>query len=184
MSLSHDTKVFIVAHHAGNKYWLISAANQKDARTGRLVLQGQWGSPAEAKSTTLELATVYRRRFLEETHAEVHFTMAAGDSQYVEEPNSSTTQGEDTRVPMAYRGLLARPGINTRSGIRCWYVKVFDGPSQLESISSSSPEAVVDRVFEMNLQEKAEKAPAPVAPAPVQPKYTGPVVRPGDRGRR
>lgn len=181
MSLSYDTKVFITAHYGGTQYWLMSAENQRDNR-GRLILQGRWStSPADAKAMTLELATIYRRRFLEETHAETHFTLnASASAPYVEEPNSAT-QGEDTRVPMAFRGILARPGIDTRSGTRVWFCKIFDGPSQLESIKSSSPEAVINRVFEMGLQDRAEKAPVPQAQpqqaAPVRP--AGPRLRPG-----
>jgi hypothetical protein len=179
MALSHDTKIFIVAHYAGEKYWLISAENQRD-RNGRLVLQGKWGKPSEAQPVSLELGTVYRRRFIEETHCDVHFTLSAGSSEYVEEPNSSSSQGEDIRQPMQYRGLLAHPGIDTKTGTRCWYVKTFAGPMQLESIRGATPEEAVDRAYERNLQHKSEKAPPPpqvVAPQPAAP--AGPRLRPG-----
>jgi hypothetical protein len=183
--LSRDTKVFVVAFHSGNQHWLVKAATKRDERTGRIVQWPAWGNPSEAKSLPLEYATVFRRRMLEEHMQETHFTLAAGSSEFVEEPKGSTPAGEDTRQPMSYRGILARPGINTRTGIRCWYAKIYEGPSQLESVSSSSPEAVVDRVFEMGLQDKAEKVPVPQAPQQAQAmqKPAGPRVRPGDLHR-
>jgi hypothetical protein len=186
MSLSYDTKVFITAHYGGTQYWLMSAENQRDNR-GRLILQGRWAiNPAEAKSMTLELATVYRRRFLEETHAETHFTLnASASAEYVEEPNGSSAQGEDGRVPTAYRGLLARPGIDVRAGTRVWFCKTFDGPMQLEPVRGDSPEEAVNKVFDRGLQDRAEKAPVPQAPqqSQVSQKPAGPRVRPGDLRR-
>jgi hypothetical protein len=132
---------------------------------------------------TLEYAEIFRRRYKEEHGLDLSFTLAAGDKQLVEESNSSTPT-EDTRKPTPGReGVLAHPGINTRTGERCWYVKIFDGPTQLESIRGDSPEAVIQRVFEMGLQGKAEKVPvqaqaqAPQPATPVRP--AGPRLRPG-----
>lgn len=184
MAISSDTRVFITGSHAGVTYWLRSAENQRD-KTGRLILQGQWSTtPSEAKPVTLELATVYRRRFAEETNTEVHFTLnAATSAEFVEELNESN-QGEDTRKPKMHRGLLARPGVNARTAVRAWYVRIADGPSQMESIWSGLPETAIDRVFEMGLQDKAEKIPEQQASKQeVEQRPAGPRIRPGDLRR-
>ena len=149
-------QVYIVAPYGGAKYWLIKAENQRGPN-GRLILQGKWGSSAEAQPVSLELAAVYRRRFAEETHCDVYFTLSASDSApYFEESNSSNAQGEDNRQAVSYRNLLARPGINTRNGERCWYVRISEGNQQLESIRGTSPEAAIDRVYEMNFVQHNE----------------------------
>jgi hypothetical protein len=181
MSIAHNTRVFIVATHNGTKYWLIKAENQR-APTGCLVLQGQWGSAAQAQPVTMELGAVYKRRFLEETNCSVQFTLSASDSApYVAESNSSTPS-EDTRPPLeAHRGFLVRSGINTRTGERAYFCHLYEGTRQLESIRGDSPDDVVNKVIENGQQDRAEKAPmtasAPQQAAPVRP--AGPRLRPG-----
>jgi len=182
MALSHDTQVYIVALHAGNRYWLVKAENQQDKRLGRLILQGQWSQQAgDARSMSHELAAIYRRRFLEECNQQTRLTLSAGSDQYVEEDGSSPS-GEDQRTPMSYRGIIATPGVNTKTGARCWYVRMHENGMQLESFRGDSPAEAIDKVFEHGKQHQAEKVPVSQAPqqqqaAPVRP--AGPRLRPG-----
>lgn len=180
MALSRDAKIFVVVFDDGGApHWLVEPATKRDDR-GRLVLWPTWGTPGVAKSMTLEYAEVFRRRYLEEHKRLVHFALQAGSNEFVEESNSSSPSGQDTRQTMQYRGLLVHPGIDTKTGVRCWYVKTFEGKMQLESIRGATPEEAVDRAYERNLQHKAEKAPTPppvAAPQPVAP--AGPRLRPG-----
>ena len=82
---------------------------------------------------------------------------------------------------MQYKGILCRNGVNTRTGERCWYVKLRDPQrGELESIRGDSPEDTVNKVFERGLQSLAEQA--PVQPAPQQQtvvRPAGPRIRPG-----
>jgi hypothetical protein len=178
MALNPDTRVFVVAFHNGAQRWLVKVETKNDR--GRIVLWPQWGSPAEAKSLPLEYAVVFKRRMIEEHFQQTHFTLTAGSSDYVEESNSSSPSGDDTRQEMQYRGLIATPGYDSKSGTRCWYVKTYEGNTQLESIRGATPEEAVDRTYERNLQHKAQQAPPPPqveAPQPVAP--SGPRLRPG-----
>lgn len=182
MALSRDTKVFVVVFDDnGNPHWLVRPDTKRDDRSGRIILWPVWGKPQEAKSLSLEYADVLRRRYKEEHGRPTHFTLQAGSTEYVEEPNSTNAAGEDTRQMMQYRGLLVHPGIDTKTGTRCWFVKTHDGPMQLESVRGATPEEAVDRAYERNLQHKAEKyIPPPqeaVEPRPVAP--AGPRLRPG-----
>ncbi len=180
MALSRDTKVFVVVFdNNGNPHWLVRPDTKRDDR-GRIILWPVWGKPQEAQSLILEYADVFRRRYLEEHSRPTHFALLAGSHEFVEEPNSSNAQNEDTRQSMQYRGLLVHPGFDTKTGTRCWYVKTYEGNMQLESVRGATPEEAVDRAFERNLQHKAEKAPPPPqveAPQPVAP--AGPRLRPG-----
>lgn len=180
MALNRDTKVFVVVFDdGGSPHWLVEANTKRDAR-GNLILWPSWGTPEVAKSMTLEYADVFRRRYLEEHQRSVRFTLQAGSREFVEESNGSNPSGEDLRSVMQYRGLLAHPGYDSKTGTRCWYVKTFDGPMQLESVRGATPEEAVIRAYERNLQHKSEKAPPPtpvVAQQPVAP--AGPRLRPG-----
>jgi hypothetical protein len=178
--LSPNTHVFVVAFNNGTQHWLVKNDTKRDERTGHIVLWPHWGKPEEAKSMAFEFAQVFRRRMLEEHMQETHFALSAGSSEFVEEPNSSAAQGQDTRQVMQYKGLLVSPGYDSKSGERCWYVKTFDGPMQLESVRGATPEEAVDRTYERNLQHKAQQAPPPPQAAAQQPAApAGPRIRPG-----
>jgi hypothetical protein len=178
VSLSANTHIFVVAITPdGVRHWLIKPENKRDEKTGRLRLWPTWGPSEQAQPLTLEIAQIFRRRFEEENGVMVRFALSAGSEDFVEEHSVLTPS--TVRGPMAFRGLLAVPGIHR--GEPCWFVR-FPGTS-IESLRGPSPEEVINNAYERpDLLQHAEKAPTPVAP--VEQKVQQPAMprlRPGDR---
>jgi hypothetical protein len=188
--ISRDSNVYIAAPYGGDLFWLIKAENKRNPQN-QLILQGEWTKESrDARPVSLELALVYRRRFMEECRQPVHFALERGSRQFVEEETGASI-GEDTRqpVPVVYKGyrILARPGINVTNGERVWFVHIHDGRMQLDSVRGSSPEEVVMKVFERGQEKFAQRAPEDPVQQQVQQQQrpAGPRVRPGDlKGRK
>ena len=182
MSISADTKVFVSTLNGRERWWLGGANNKFNPAVARLVLMGDWVTADKAKSLTLDAAIVARRRFLDETNCPVDFSLSAGSLDFVESENLSKSGEPDARVPMSYRGLLAVPGVDVKSGEKVWYIRIFENGMQQDSVKGSSIEEVVQNVFDRKLEGRAQRAPLPAAPAetqqqPVAP--AGPRLRPG-----
>jgi hypothetical protein len=181
-TLSSTSKVFVWFFHPQNsqRVWVSGVENTFDKKLNRLILVPKLDdSPERASAFAYEYAVKMRERFSEELPAVyvAHFSLDPTGQEvgasFVRSP------GDDTRVPMAYRGLIAVPGTHVQRG-HCWYVRFPN--SSIESICGDTVEDAVNRVFDMQLQDRAEKAPPP--PAPELPKETrnpGPRQRPGDR---
>jgi hypothetical protein len=99
-----------------------------------------------------------------------HFSLTATGEE-IATGNVTSAPDKDNRQIMQYRGLLVRPYIP-----RGWFVKMMDGPRELEPVKDDTIEGAADKVFERGLERFAEKAPeqpAPTPEPPVQKKYNG-----------
>ncbi|MGC2287347.1 MAG: hypothetical protein WA542_19000 [Candidatus Acidiferrum sp.] len=185
--LNRDTKIFVTIFPPGApQQWLVSSQTIRDKNTGTLILWPTWNTdPSRARSMTLEYATIFRVRYQREQGHLSHFTLAAGDRTFVEESGASSSIGEDQRAPMQYKGLLARPGVNVRTGERCFFVKLRDQTGELEPVRGATPEEAVDLTFDRGLQDKAERAPVVQPAQPVVQQQAGSRyrVRPGSLPR-
>jgi hypothetical protein len=138
----------------------------------------------EAVAYEYSIALIMKRRFDSEgimnpSIYEAKFSLTPdGESISAGGHERTAAPDKDNRVVMQYKGVLVRP-FNPHG----WCVHLFDGPRQLESVKDDTIEGAVDKVIERNLLKFAERAPAPQqAPEPVKEVYSGPTVRPGDRG--
>jgi hypothetical protein len=177
--INKNTLVHVLAIDPnGTKHYLVKPDSKRNER-GELVLWPTWSNQLQnSKPLTYEMACAFRARMRSEHRNEVHLTLQAGSDQFIEERVPQETEDYSKRVPMSYRGLLAVPGFDGRTQTPCWYVRF--APHAIESVRGATPEEAVDRVYERNLQDKAEKA-EPVAPEPEKPqKPAGRRMRPGD----
>jgi len=174
-SVRGDATVFIFFQSPSDqrgRLWVAGTETRRN-RLGNLFIEPILNTEARnAKAWKYELALIATRRFATEGFVPPGYSagitlMASDSSPAITGLESIPTTREDKRVPMHYKGLLAAPGHNVREGIECWYVR-FPGQS-IESIRGNSPEEAVDRVFERNLQNLAEKYDAPPPALPEQP---------------
>lgn len=185
-NISPTTSVYIF--FTDPRYGRVWVANTKLLRNkyGDLVLVPELDNEARfAKSFPYESAVIAARRFntehvLNPDIYQARFTLVASNSaEEIAFGPTTSAPDKDGRVIMHYRGLLVRPGYDVNTG-RCWYVKF---PNQtVESVRGDSPEAAVDKVFERNLQNLAEKytpTEPPVPPAATTNSYESARVRPG-----
>jgi hypothetical protein len=183
--IASSTKVYIWITQRGKeqRIWLNSYETVRNPR-GVWVLKPRWDDePQAAGFWSFEAATIIRRRLSEEgfLNPNVHMIRLSLNptAEEVSAPSPSSTRlGDDTRVPMAFRGLIAVPGTHVQRG-RCWYVRFPN--SAIESICGDTVEDAVNRVFDMQLQDRAEKASPPPATEPERKVNQGPRQRPGDR---
>jgi hypothetical protein len=170
-----STNVYIFFHDSRYGRIWVSGTELIKSKFGEWVLVPTLDDEARnAKSWRYDLAVIAARRFNTEGYLnpsvyQACFTLSPSNS--AEEIASATTTSapsEDNRVIMQYRGLLVRPGTDVKYG-RCWFVK-FPG-QQIESVRGDSPEDAVEKVYERNLQDKAEKFDAP-PPEPIAPPAT------------
>jgi hypothetical protein len=178
-TISSNTRVCIWIVQTQQRIWLNSYETVRNPR-GVWVLKPRWDDePQAAGFWSFEAATIIRRRLSEEgfLNPNVHVVRLSLNptSEEVSAP-SSTRSGDDTRVPMAFRGLIAVPGTHVQRG-RCWYVRFPN--SATESICGDTVEDAINRVFDMKLEDRAEKAPPP-APEPPKEIRNQPRQRPGD----
>jgi hypothetical protein len=183
-NIGPSTTVYIFFHDPRyDRVWLASYEIVRN-RLGDLIMKPELDAdPRCAMSCRYEMAIIIKRRletegYLNPSIYEAHFSLTpTGDE--VAAGNNTSAPDKDGRVIMQYRGLLVRPGHDVNHG-RCWFVK-FPGQG-IESIRGNSPEEAVDKVFERNLQDKAEKydapPPEPQAP-PAQNPHNGYRLRPG-----
>lgn len=183
--LNANTKVFITIFPPGApQQWLVNSQTIRDKNTGTLILWPTWDTdPSRARSMTFEYASAFRERYLREQGHQSHFALQAGDKSFVEEPSASAgLSGEDQRSPEAYQGYLVRPGVDVRTGQRCFYIKLRDPrQGELPSIRADTPAEAVQKLIEQGKQNFAEKE--LVQPAPQQPVVAAPAasyrLRPG-----
>jgi hypothetical protein len=181
--ISAATKVYIwTTQPTQQRIWLRSTELVVNQR-GEKVLKPSWDDePQFSGSWKFEYAAILRRRLLSEGFINpnvhpIHFSLQpTGESVGSENSERSL---DDTRTPMFYRGLIARPGFDVKLG-RVWFVK-FPGNIARESLRGSTVEEVVDRCYEMGLQASAEQAPPPAPEPPKEIRKQGPQLRPGDR---
>jgi hypothetical protein len=181
-----DATVFIFFEpQQGRRFWVADTDSRRD-RFGNLMLIPILDDEARfAKSWRYDLAQIAARRFNTEgavitSGHRAKFSLQASDSSQAIDSEVTPIQREDQRVPMHYKGLLAVPGRDTRTGEECWWVR-FPGTT-IESIRGATPEEAVDKAFERNLQHQAEQYEAPPAQqAPPQKHRFGPgiKIRPG-----
>lgn len=77
--LSRTSRVFVSLMHDGKLFWLMSAENAR-SNLGHLYLRGNWSTEAsDARSFTLEIATVIRRRLSEQGVPPTRISLEAGD---------------------------------------------------------------------------------------------------------
>jgi hypothetical protein len=183
-TISATTKVYVFFFHpqSGERVYVTSVENQFDKNLNRLALHPKMETdPAKAQTFTFEYAARMRERFTADLHPvyAAHFAIGSPQGEIVGEGNSERGRGDDARVPMTFRNLLAVPGYHTQRG-RVWYCR-FPGTS-IESICDETVEGAVNRVYDMKLEDRAERAPAPPTQAPEGPiSNAGPRLRPGDR---
>jgi len=148
---------------------------------GEIVFHPLWSYEArDSRPISYELAVSLRERVWNEARIKLHFTLSAGDSQFIEDtflPAEPPTK--DERVPMMYRGIVAVPGIHVTHG-RCWFVRFLG--TAIESIRGNSPEEVIDKVYARpDLLPFAEKAPQESAPEVKEQRPVAPRLLPSDR---
>jgi hypothetical protein len=188
-NIRSDSTVFIffVSHSdLRGRLWVSGTENRRD-KFGNLVLEPSLNVDARnAKGFRHDMALLAARRFASEGFVPPGYVAKfslekSNSSDELSAIETAPTFQDDRRVPMHYRGLLAVPGRDVRDG-DCWYVR-FPGQG-IESIRGATPEDAVDKTFERNLQDKAEKYFPPVeqpTQTPPQPtKYNGARIRPGD----
>jgi hypothetical protein len=177
---------FISDRDRRGRLWVVELENSRD-KFGNLVLEPLLNTdPRNAKSFRYDLAQLAARRFASEGlvppgYATKFSLEKSNSSDEISAIETAPTYQDDRRVPMHYKGLLAVPGRDTRTGEECWWVR-FPGQN-IESIRGNSVEEAVDRVFERNLQHLAERYEAPPpAPEPLATprKNYGARIRPGD----
>jgi hypothetical protein len=121
--------------------------------------------PHAAQSFRYDIAIIAKRRFefegcIDSFLYSFHCSLTATGEE-VASGNTTSAPQADGRVIMQYRGLLVHPGY----GNAFWWVK-FPGTA-IESVKGNTPEDAVNRVFERNLQDKAEKCAAQPEPEAV-----------------
>lgn len=180
--IASTTKVHVVGITAdGRRQYLVDPAVRRNAKM-EWELWPLWGDqPKDSRALTLEYALIFRDRMRREHGTVIHFTLRAGDDQFIEFREPGEVSDHTKRVPMTYRGLVATPGFDVRLQQPVWYVR-FVGTS-IESFRGATVEEVVDKVYErpdlLQYAEKAPPAPAPAAPVREE-ANTGPRMRPGD----
>jgi hypothetical protein len=180
--IAATTPVFIWFRdlETGKRLWVAdteSVRNKRNELVFKAVLDNE---DRFAKSFQFQFALVIKRRLESEgllnQAYQICFSLSA-DGDPIALRENTRSSGDDKRVPMNYRGLLAVPGFNTRDQTPCWYVRF---PNQsIESVRGNTPEEAVDNAYERNLQDKAEKE-IVAEPAEIKPqKPAGPRIRPG-----
>ena len=187
-NIGPSTNVYIFFNDSRYGRIWVSGTELIKNNLGELVLKPVLDDEARnAMSWRYDLAVIAARRFNSEGVLNPYiyqacFTLSPSNSaEEIASTPITSAPDKDNRVVMQYRGLLVRPGRDVKVG-PCWYVK-FPGIT-IESVRGDSPEDAVDKVFERNLQDKAEKyevPPEPVAPpaASSTKVYNGHRVRPG-----
>ncbi len=179
-AISASTLVFpyFLDPQTGQRIWLTSAETRTTRDDRKILFPLMDDDQAAAKSFRYDLALIMQRRFREEglgPQYDLHFALNPTGEE-VARSGVTSAPTADNRQVMTYKGLLVRPYIP-----HGWCVHLFDGPRQLESVKGETIEGAVDKVYERNLQTKAEKAPAPPAPEPPELEVArGPRLRPGD----
>jgi hypothetical protein len=128
----------------------------------------------EAKPFSWQAFQLIRTRYRDAKFKEdIRCTLQAADSaEFIDE--LPTVRTEDDRVPMVYKGVLAKPGIDVATGQRVWFVRAIDplDPSRtIESVKGNTVIEVVDKAVTMFGIEKLEKYQVSVdvePPPPVQ----------------
>jgi hypothetical protein len=188
-NIRSDSTVFIFfvsGRDLRGRLWVSGTENRRD-KFGNLQLEPLLNTdPRNAKGFRYDLAQLAARRFASEGFVPpgyvTKFTLErSNSSDELSAIETAPTYQDDRRVPTPYRGLLAVPGRDVRDG-ECWYVRF---PNQgIESIRGATPEEAVDKTFERNLQDKAEKHYPPVEePTPAPPQTTTKKYQPGVRVR-
>lgn len=160
-----DTTCFIFFTDSRGRIW-VSGTETRRNRLGDLILVPILDDEARyAKPWRFDLAQIAARRFSTEGYLnpaiKLKFALQASDSaEEISSAEAAPVFRDDQRVPMHYRGLIAVPG-RTSAG-PSWYVR-FPGMA-IESIRGATPEEAVDKTYERNLQDKAEKYVAPPEP--------------------
>lgn len=181
-AISGTTPVFLWVIHPqnGQRIWLHKTETVRN-RNNDFVLKPIWDDEDRfAKSYQYSVALIVKRRLESEGVSsfaahDVRFSLTP-DGEQIASGSTTSAPTSDNRQIMHYRGVLVRP-FNPRG----WCVHLYDGPRQLESVKGDTIEDVVEKVFERNLQGKAEKAPTQPAPDPTKAAVTaGPRLRPGD----
>jgi len=169
--------VYCVAFDRGKRLWLVKYDNIK--REDRTVAWPTWTElPSEAKPLSYDFALIFRERMWNDHRNDVFFTLSAGDdSSFLEVHNNNVEAPvEDDRVPMQYKGLIARPYVP-----RGWFVKLHDEQGDREPFVRNTVQEAVDTIIERGLAAIAEQAPPPpaVKVAPKNPVHVN-RHRPGD----
>lgn len=184
-AISGRTNVYLWSYHpphSGQRVWVAGTETILN-KLGEKVLKPLLDDdPHIAQSFRYDIGIILKRRLESEGCISpllysFHFSLSPTGEE-VAAGNVTSAPTEDNREIMHYRGLLVRPGRDVNLG-RCWYVK-FPGTT-IESVRGDSPEDAVNKTFERNLQDKAEKyevPPEPVVP-PATNNYNGHRVRPG-----
>jgi hypothetical protein len=160
--ISSSTRVFIWWYHDDRRVWLASHEQVRN-NLGELILKPQLDNdPHFAVAIRYDLAQVFKRRFdseglLNPAIYQTHFSLTPEGEEIASGVTASSAPDKDNRQIMMYRGLLVRPYIP-----RGWFVKLNDGPRQLEPVKDDTIEGAADKVFERGLERFAEKAPPPV----------------------
>jgi hypothetical protein len=185
MDIAANTKVFLSAHDPATKQrvWMVSYENKRT--DAGLVPWPTWGTVRDARAMTFEYATIVKARFWEIHKQVLRITLQAHDDAQFVDDAPPMPQAKDDRVPMHYRGVIAHPGVDVRTGRRVWHVRIvdpIDSSRQLDSVAGPTPEDAVNRAIEL-FGSKAEKYVAPEAlpPSPAAQKNPGPRLRPVDR---
>ena len=181
-NIASTTRVHVWFLHPadGRRVWVTSVENQFDKKLNRLVLRPNIDDdPAKSRPVTFEFAVRMRERFIDlgPVYA-AHFSLdPTGPEVGV---SAGYFSGDDNRVPMQFRGLIAVPGTHVSRG-KVWYCRFPN--SAIESTCGSSPEEAVNKVYERGPEavKLAEQAPPPIPePQPEAPKVNQPRQRPGD----
>jgi hypothetical protein len=180
-SIGPKTNVFIFFNDYRGRIWLGGAHNFRNKRYELVLKPELFSEPSEARGFPYELAVVMKRRFdsegvMDRSIYETKFTLAPGtDTEEIATGQAKSAPDAKGREVTECRGLLVRPGY----GNEFWWIK-FPGTAR-ESIKGVTPEDAAEKVFERNLYQFAEKAPAP--PPPPEPETVVQNVtriRPGD----
>jgi hypothetical protein len=180
--IGQNTRVFIWFHDPRYPRIWVAGVNTITNKLGEKLLRPVLVDSAnEAVAYEYSIALIMKRRFdtegvMNPSIYEAKFSLTA-DGEEVAGHNRTAAPDKDNRTIMQYKGVLVRPFIP-----RGWCVHLFDGPRQLESVKADTIEEAVDKVIERNQLKFAEKAPEPPALEPEKKVYSGPRVRPGDRG--
>jgi hypothetical protein len=184
--ISRDTHIYISTVAGGQRYWLVKAETGRDQNSGKIVVMPKWTTtPSEARPAGYETAIIFRRRSREEYGASCDFSLSAGSLDFIEPENNSNPNGEDTRADKSFRGIRCRPGVDVKSGQRCYFVHILseDGRFQINSVKGDTPEQAVQKVIDLGYQNFAERSQveqAPIVQQQQQRPAGGPRVRPGD----
>src|ERR1700693_1213471 len=169
-NIGPSTNVYIFFNDSrAGRIW-VSGTELIKNNLGNLVLKPVLDDEARnAKSWRYDLAVVAARRFntegvMNSSIYQACFALSASNSaEEIASASITSAPDKDNRPVMQYRGLLVRPGRDVKVG-PCWYEK--SPGTTIESVRGDLPVAV-NKVFERNLQDKAEKyevPPEPVAP--------------------